>query len=146
MDLGRLQLVHRRDMTKYIATKCFKKIENNKFLTRGHIFCCVRPFYERAGSNLDRPMHRSLWTWVTHSSFKKGSHMTKYTATKCFQKIENCKFLTRGHIFCCVRPFCEQALSNLDRPMHRSLWTWVAHSSFIEGSHMTNNTASGLKK
>jgi hypothetical protein len=28
---------------------------------RGRIFSRVRPFYERAVSNLDRSMHRSLW-------------------------------------------------------------------------------------
>jgi hypothetical protein len=28
--------------------------------------------------------------------------------------------------------------------MHISLWAQVAHSSFIEGSHMTENMASGL--
>ncbi len=28
---------------------------------RGHIFSHVRPFYERAESNLDRSTHRSLW-------------------------------------------------------------------------------------
>ncbi len=28
--------------------------------------------------------------------------------------------------------------------MHGSLWVYVAHSSFIEGSYMTKNTASGL--
>ncbi len=33
-------------------------------------------------------------------------------------------------------------MSDLDRSMHRSLWVWVAHSSFIEGSHTTKNTAS----
>ncbi len=29
--------------------------------SRGHIFSRVRPFYERALSDLDRSMHRSLW-------------------------------------------------------------------------------------
>jgi hypothetical protein len=28
---------------------------------RGRIFSRVQPFYERAVSNLDRSMHRSLW-------------------------------------------------------------------------------------
>ncbi len=28
---------------------------------RGHIFSCVQPIYERAVSNLDRCMRRSLW-------------------------------------------------------------------------------------
>jgi hypothetical protein len=32
-------------------------------------------------------------------------------------------------------------VSDLDRSMHMSLWVWVAHSSFIEGSHTTKNTA-----
>ncbi len=31
------------------------------YYTRGHIFSHVRPFNERAVSNIDRPMHRSLW-------------------------------------------------------------------------------------
>jgi hypothetical protein len=30
-------------------------------VTRGRIFSCVRPFYERAVSNLDRSIHRSQW-------------------------------------------------------------------------------------
>ncbi len=49
---------------------------------------------------------------------------------------------TRGHIFSHVRPFYERAVSNHDRSMHRFLWVYVIHSSFIEGSHMTKNTAS----
>jgi hypothetical protein len=42
-----------------------------------------------------------------------------------------------------VRPFHEQAVSNLDpqRSMHRPVW--VTHSSFTVGSHTTENTASG---
>jgi hypothetical protein len=28
--------------------------------------------------------------------------------------------------------------------MHISLWVYIAHSSFIEGSQMTKNTASDL--
>ncbi len=32
-------------------------------------------------------------------------------------------------------------MSDLDRFMHRSLWVYVTQSSFIEGSHMTKNTA-----
>ncbi len=44
-------------------------------------------------------------------------------------------------IFSHVWPFYEQAVSDLDRSMHRSQ---VAHSSFIEGSHTTKNSASVL--
>ncbi len=33
-------------------------------------------------------------------------------------------------------------MSDLDRSMHRTLWVLVAHSLFIEGLHMTKNTAS----
>ncbi len=33
-------------------------------------------------------------------------------------------------------------MSDLDRSMHGSLWVLVAHTSFIEGSHTTKNTAS----
>ncbi len=50
---------------------------------------------------------------------------------------------TRGRIFSRVWPFYEQAVSDLDKYMHRSLWVSVAHSSFIEGSLTTKNTASG---
>ncbi len=50
--------------------------------------------------------------------------------------------MTLGQIFSRVHPFFERAVSDLDRSMHRSLWDWVAQSSFIEGSHMTKNTAS----
>ncbi len=35
----------------------------------GRIFSCVRPFYERAVSDLDRSTNRSLWVQVAHSSF-----------------------------------------------------------------------------
>jgi hypothetical protein len=41
-----------------------------------------------------------------------------------------------------VRPFYERAVSSLDRPLHRSLWALVIHSSVIEGPHTTKNTAS----
>ncbi len=47
-----------------------------------------------------------------------------------------------GRIFSCVWPFYERAVSNQDRSMHRSLWVQVLQSSFVEGSHMTKNTAS----
>ncbi len=52
--------------------------------------------------------------------------------------------LTRGHIFSRVQPFYERAVSNLGRSIYRSLWVYVAHSSFIEGLLKTKNTASGL--
>ncbi len=41
-----------------------------------------------------------------------------------------------------MQPFCEWAVSDLDpqRSMHRPIK--VAHSSFVEESHMTKNTAS----
>ncbi len=51
---------------------------------------------------------------------------------------------SRGCIFSHVRPFYERAVSDLDRSMYRSLWIYVAHSSFTEGSHTTKNMASGL--
>jgi hypothetical protein len=49
---------------------------------------------------------------------------------------------TRGRIFSCVRPLYERAVRDIDRSMHISLWVLVAHSSFIEGSQTTKNTAS----
>jgi len=39
------------------------------------------PFYERAVSDLDRFMHRSLWVLVAHNSFIEGLHMTKNMAS-----------------------------------------------------------------
>jgi hypothetical protein len=51
--------------------------------------------------------------------------------------------LARGPVFSHVQPFYEQAVSDIDRYLHISLWVWVAHRSFIEGLHMTKNTASG---
>jgi hypothetical protein len=53
--------------------------------------------------------------------------------------------LSRGSIFSHVRPFYVQAVSDLDRSMHRSLWVYVAHNSFIEGSHRIKNMASGAR-
>ncbi len=50
--------------------------------------------------------------------------------------------INRGHIFSCVQPFYERAVSDQDRSLQRSLWVMVAYSLFIEGSHMTKNTAS----
>ena len=50
--------------------------------SRGQIFSHVRPFYERAVSNLDRSMHRSLWVYVAHSLFIEGLHMTKNMASE----------------------------------------------------------------
>ncbi len=50
---------------------------------------------------------------------------------------------TRGRIFSRVRPSYEQAVSDLDRSMHISLWFQVTHSSFIKGSHTTKNMFSG---
>ncbi len=47
----------------------------------------------------------------------------------------------RDCIFSHVRPFYEQAVSNLDRSLHRSLLVLVAHSLFIEGAHTTKSTA-----
>jgi hypothetical protein len=46
------------------------------------------------------------------------------------------------HIFNHVRPFYEWVVSDLDRSTHRSVWVYVTHSLFIEGSHTTKNTAS----
>jgi hypothetical protein len=41
-------------------------------------------------------------------------------------------------------PSMNEAVGDLDRSMHGSLWVQVAHSSFIEGSHTTKNTAFGV--
>ncbi len=49
--------------------------------TRDHIFSCVRPFYERAVSNLDPQRSMHLPVQVTHSSFIEGSHTTKNMAS-----------------------------------------------------------------
>ncbi len=35
-------------------------------------------------------------------------------------------------------------MSDLDRSMHGYLWVEVAHSLFIDRSHMTKNRASGI--
>jgi hypothetical protein len=50
--------------------------------------------------------------------------------------------VNRGHIFSCVWPFYEWAVSDMDRSMHRSLLVLVAHNLFVEGSHIPKNTAS----
>ncbi len=47
-----------------------------------------------------------------------------------------------GCIFNCVRPSYKWAMSDLDRSMYISLWVYVAHSLFIEGSHTSKNIAS----
>ncbi len=68
---------------------------------------------------------------------RKNGQLQKSQTTNC----QVAKKSTRGHIFSRVRPFYEQAVSDLDRSMHRSLWVQVAHSSFMEGLLMTKNTA-----
>jgi hypothetical protein len=53
-------------------------------MSKGRIFSRVthvRPFYERAVSDLDRSMDRSLWVLVVHSIFIEGSHTTKNMAS-----------------------------------------------------------------
>jgi len=35
-------------------------------------------------------------------------------------------------------------VSDLEKSMLRSLWVLITHSSFMEGSHMTKNMASGF--
>jgi len=52
-----------QNQTHYLCTKKLCSIFDNLFLlaNRGHIFIHVRPFYEQAVSDLDRPMYRSLW-------------------------------------------------------------------------------------
>jgi len=47
-------------------------------------------------------------------------------------------------VFSRLQPFYEQAVSDLDSPMQISLWVWVTHSSFIEGSRTTKNMAYGV--
>jgi hypothetical protein len=79
-----------------------------------------------------------MMLWLFHISRKSPKSGKK----KISDTISIDHNLTRGRIFSCVRPFYEQAVSNHDRSMHRSLWAYVAHSSFIEGSHTTKNTAS----
>jgi hypothetical protein len=54
--------------------------------------------------------------------------------------------LSRGRIFSLVRTFYEWAVSDLDKSMHIPQWVKVAHSSFIEASHTTKNTASARGK
>jgi hypothetical protein len=49
-------LQYKTSMKKVTGTKTPPNFE-----TIGCIFRCVRPFYERAVSDLDRSMHRSLW-------------------------------------------------------------------------------------
>ncbi len=36
------------------------EVEGSVLLTRGRVFSCVQPFYERAVSDLDKSVHRSL--------------------------------------------------------------------------------------
>ncbi len=60
------------------------------------------------------------------------------------QKPEIKQKMSTGHFFSHVRPFYEQAVSDLDRSMHRSQLVKVTHSSFIEGSHMIKNTTSEI--
>ncbi len=74
-------------------------------------------------------------------------HMYRHKVLNNAELIKACiklkLFIDLRPCFCCVRPFYEQAVSDLDRSMHRSLWIWVAHTSFIGGLHTTKNTASG---
>jgi hypothetical protein len=60
---------------------------------RSCIFHREWPFYERAVSDLERYMHRSLWVKVAQSSFIEGSHTTKNTASVLFCECDVFQFL-----------------------------------------------------
>ncbi len=82
-------------------------------------------------------MFATMQISLCYQSFAINSQCHKtFFSNHCSRKIR------RGYIFSCVRPLYEQAVSDKDRSMHRSLWAQVAHSLFIEGSHVTKNTAS----
>ncbi len=60
-------------------------------MSRGRIFSRVRPFYEWAVRDLDRPMHRSLWVYVTHSLLIEGSHTTNNTTSALLNFVFLCR-------------------------------------------------------
>ncbi len=65
--------------------------------------------------------------------FQSQNVYNNYTELFCNVAVAGEFSVTRGHIFSRVRPFYEQAVSNLDRSMYISPWVKVAHSSFMEG-------------
>ncbi len=69
-------------------------------------------------------------------STKPGTDAVKLFTVVIFP-VFNYRIGSSDSIFSHVRPFYERALSNVDRSIQISLWVSVAHSSFIEGSHMT---------
>ncbi len=95
-------------------------------------------------------MSEHQWCWKENlyktEQKQKNLHLIKGSLTcPVFQHIFRVPCpVSRGHIFSCVRPSYEWAVSDLDRPMNISLWVQVAHSSFIELSQTTKNTASEI--
>ncbi len=82
------------------------------------------------------PRHRSCLHRIP-GAFTNNSSW--WVNEKCFFN----QYLSRGRIFSRVWPLYERAVINLEpwRSMHRPVE--VAHSSFIEGAHMTKSLASG---
>jgi len=80
---------------------------------------------------------RLVWCWERDLPGCNGN-VDKWKSRSLTTEFRDC-------IFRCVQAFYEQAVSDLDRSMHRSLWVSVAHSLFIEGSHTIRNTASGVQ-
>ena len=65
------------------------------------------------------PSFCNLERFMTVYNFSQYTEMVLLKAVKFTLYV---KIVSRGHIFSRVQPFYEQAVSNLDRPKHRSLW------------------------
>ncbi len=103
-----------------------------------NIFCCF-------GSPILAPRSKSGWSKgiFDNGSFTLATFVSETVSNMRPSPWAMWQYLPWGQNFSRVRPFYEWAMSKLDRYMHRYLWVEVAHSSFIEGSHTTKNTAFG---
>jgi hypothetical protein len=111
------------------------------------LVCMLSTVNGHRKNTLGRESDSSFYNYVVHKN-AFGSYPKYYNVLIIFVMLWTCVFFILSHfwgrIFSHVWPFYEWAVSDLDRSMHRSLWVYVAHSSLIEGSHMTKNTASVL--
>jgi hypothetical protein len=90
---------------------------------------------------------KGIFSKISFFRKKKYFYLTKRTSL-CHLWMSKfcCRWPQKCRIFSCERPFYERAVSNLERSMHISLWVYVAHSSFIEGSFIIKNMASGQRQ
>jgi hypothetical protein len=76
-------------------------------------------------------MYQHVFYYIPYTQYLLGNQQQLPSLTHRIMFRNN----PRGRIFSHVQPSYERAVSDLDKSMNISLWVYVAHSSFTEGSH-----------